>query len=102
MMIIQVQGALEIYLNFLKNISNKEDDVLIFIIEIFEFAGQQMPEVGFTFKLIIFQQDKHETFIVFLKIVRQYCSNIKFIKAIEKKYLQNKDSEYKKLELEYP
>jgi len=44
MMIITVKDALEAYLNFLINL-NEEDRVLVYIIEIFEFAMHQMPNV---------------------------------------------------------
>jgi hypothetical protein len=37
-----------------------------------------------------------------LKIIREYCSDIKLIKAIEKKYLLENDNDYKKMECIYP
>ncbi len=74
---MDVEGALETYLNFLINVNSQDDDILIYIIEIFQLALKDRTE----------GRDKVQetTIAVFLKIIRQYCSNIKIIKAIEKK-----------------
>jgi len=50
---------------------------LIYIIEIFELALKDGEDGR--------EKVKETTIKVFLKIIREYCSNIKIIKAIEKK-----------------